>query len=165
MIFIGIGSNLKSETYGPPISNCEAAFEQISQNRVDILRQSSWYETVPIPASTQQNFVNGVVAVKTNLDSSQLLDVLLAIEIEMGRQRLEPNAARIIDLDLLSFNAKIIDSDRLTLPHPRLTERAFVVQPIAEIAPDWRHPISGLLITEILAGLTDQDIKLISAWF
>jgi len=163
MIFIGIGSNLKSETYGPPISNCEAAFEQISQNRVDILRQSSWYETVPIPASTQQNFVNGVVAVKTNLDSSQLLDVLLAIEIEMGRQRLEPNAARIIDLDLLSFNAKIIDSDRLTLPHPRLTERAFVVQPIAEIAPDWRHPISGLLITEILAGLTDQDIKLISA--
>ncbi len=163
MIFIGIGSNLKSETYGPPISNCEAAFEQISQNRVDILRQSSWYETVPIPASTQQNFVNGVVAVKTNLDSSQLLDVLLAIEIEMGRQRSEPNAARIIDLDLLSFNAKIIDSDRLTLPHPRLTERAFVVQPIAEIAPDWRHPISGLLITEILAGLTDQDIKLISA--
>ncbi|MDP7623762.1 MAG: 2-amino-4-hydroxy-6-hydroxymethyldihydropteridine diphosphokinase [Rhodospirillales bacterium] len=163
MIFIGIGSNLKSETYGPPISNCEAAFEQISQNRVDILRQSSWYETVPIPASTQQNFVNGVVAVKTNLDSSQLLDVLLAIEIEMGRQRLEPNAARIIDLDLLSFNAKIIDSDRLTLPHPRLTERAFVVQPIAEIAPDWRHPISGLLITEILASLTDQDIKLISA--
>ena len=157
------GSNLKSETYGPPISNCEAAFEQISQNRVDILRQSSWYETVPIPASTQQNFVNGVVAVKTNLDSSQLLDVLLAIEIEMGRQRLVPNAARIIDLDLLSFNAKIIDSDRLTLPHPRLTERAFVVQPIAEIAPDWRHPISGLLITEILAGLTDQDIKLISA--
>jgi len=97
------------------------------------------------------------------LDSSQLLDVLLAIEIEMGRQRLEPNAARIIDLDLLSFNAKIIDSDRLTLPHPRLTERAFVVQPIAEIAPDWRHPISGLLITEILASLTDQDIKLISA--
>ncbi|MDP7101789.1 MAG: 2-amino-4-hydroxy-6-hydroxymethyldihydropteridine diphosphokinase [Rhodospirillales bacterium] len=163
MIFIGIGSNLKSETYGPPISNCEAAFELISQNRVDILRQSSWYETVPIPVSTQQNFVNGVVAVKTNLDSSQLLDVLLAIEIEMGRQRLEPNAARIIDLDLLSFNAKIIDSDRLTLPHPRLTERAFVVQPIAEIAPDWRHPISGLLITEILAGLTDQDIKLISA--
>ncbi len=163
MIFIGIGSNLKSETYGPPISNCEAAFEQISQNRVDILRQSSWYETVPIPASTQQNFVNGVVAVKTNLDSSQLLDVLLAIEIEMGRQRSEPNAARIIDLDLLSFNAKIIDSDRLTLPHPRLTERAFVVQPIAEIAPDWRHPISGLLITEILASLTDQDIKLISA--
>jgi len=163
MIFIGIGSNLKSETYGPPISNCEAAFELISQNRVDILRQSSWYETVPIPASAQQNFVNGVVAVKTNLDSLQLLDVLLAIEIEMGRQRSEPNAARIIDLDLLSFNAEIIDSDRLTLPHPRLTERAFVVQPIAEIAPDWRHPISGLLITEILASLTDQDIKLISA--
>ena len=163
MIFIGIGSNLISKTYGPPISNCETAFELISQNHVDILHQSSWYETAPIPVSAQQNFVNGVVAVKTNLDSLQLLDVLLAIEIEMGRQRSEPNAARIIDLDLLSFNAKIIDSDRLTLPHPRLTERAFVVQPIAEIAPDWRHPISGLLITEILAGLTDQDIKLISA--
>ena len=163
MIFIGIGSNLISKTYGPPISNCETAFELISQNHVDILHQSSWYETAPIPVSAQQNFVNGVVAVKTNLDSLQLLNVLLAIEIKMGRQRSEPNAARIIDLDLLSFNAKIIDSDRLTLPHPRLTERAFVVQPIAEIAPDWRHPISGLLITEILAGLTDQDIKLISA--
>jgi len=163
MIFIGIGSNLISETYGSPISNCEAAFELISQNRVDILYQSSWYETAPIPTSAQQNFVNGVVAVKTNLDSLQLLNVLLAIEIEMGRQRSEPNAARIIDLDLLSFNAEIVDNDCLTLPHPRLTERVFVVQPIAEIAPDWRHPISGLLITEILAGLTDQDFKLISA--
>ena len=81
----------------------------------------------------------------------------------MGRQRSEANAARIIDLDLLSYNAEIIESKILTLPHPRMMERAFVVQPITEIAPAWRHPLTGITITEILAGLTDQDIKLIPA--
>tara|TARA_B100000315_G_scaffold259931_1_gene318195 strand:+ start:18975 stop:19466 length:492 start_codon:yes stop_codon:yes gene_type:complete len=163
MIFIGIGSNLSSDIYGLPISVCEAAVDIISRNRVDILARSSWYETAPIPASAQPNFVNGVIAVETKLDSSQLLNVLLAIEIDMGRQRSVPNAARIIDLDLLSFNTETIESEHLTLPHPRLAERAFVVQPIAEIAPDWRHPFSGQVITEILATLTDQDITRISA--
>ena len=163
MIFIGIGSNLSTETYGPPIAICETAIELISKNHVSIVQRSSWYETAPLPASEQPNYTNGVIAVKTNLDSLQLLNKLLSVEREMGRQRSEANAARIIDLDLLSYNAEIIESKILTLPHPRMMERAFVVQPIAEIAPAWRHPLTGITITEILAGLTDQDIKLIPA--
>ncbi len=163
MIFIAIGSNLSSKNFGSPISACLAALEKIGQNRIDILQISSWYETAPVPVSSQPNYVNGVIAVKTELDSLALLDVLLAIELEMGRRRSVSNAARIIDLDLLSYNADILAGGRLTLPHPRMTERAFVIKPMAEIAPDWQHPVSGAKITDILAELADQDIKLITA--
>ncbi|MFP6713108.1 MAG: 2-amino-4-hydroxy-6-hydroxymethyldihydropteridine diphosphokinase [Rhodospirillales bacterium] len=158
MIFIGIGSNLPSEKFGAPQAVCEAAVNHLAQNDIEVLRRSSWYETAPIPASQQPNYVNGVVSIGTNLDSLKLLDLLLDVESRMGRERYFSNAARIIDLDLLAYNDEIVDTERLCLPHPRLEDRAFVVQPILEIAPDWQHPHSRRSIQEILENLSEQEI-------
>ena len=163
MIFIGLGSNLPSETYGTPISVCEKSLELIEKAGVTVQHKSSWYETAPIPVSEQPNFINGVISVETDLNCLDLLEVLQGVETLMGRVRSVINEARIIDLDLLAYNDEIIDSDRLTLPHPRLTERAFVAQPFAEIAPEWHHPISGVSISEILSKLSNQEITRVSA--
>jgi 2-amino-4-hydroxy-6-hydroxymethyldihydropteridine diphosphokinase len=162
MIFIAIGSNDLSEIYGTPLENCEAAITLLERRKVAMIRKSGWYETVPIPASAQPNFINGVICVETHLTNIDLLTVLLEIEAQMGRVRSVKNAARIVDLDLITYHDEIFNSDRLVLPHPRLSERAFVAQPIADLAPDWRHPISGLLITEILAPLYKQEIRRVS---
>ncbi len=162
MIFIGIGSNLTSDNYNSKLDACRGSIELLRRNNIEISSQSSWYETLPIPASSQSNFINGVISVKTHLDSSHLLDLLLTIEAQMGRKRGVKNAARIIDLDLIAYNCEIVETETLTLPHPRLSQRAFVVRPIAEIAPDWRHPVLGLKINEVLTTLSDQKITRLS---
>jgi 2-amino-4-hydroxy-6-hydroxymethyldihydropteridine diphosphokinase len=120
--------------------------------------QSSWYETSPIPISTQPNFINGVISIRTHLESLQLLKLLLKIESEMGRKRDVKNAARVIDLDLIAYNDEIIATKNLILPHPRLTQRAFVIEPIAEIAPDWKHPVLGLRIEKLKSTVAHQKI-------
>ena len=102
MIFIGIGSNLTSDNYNSKLDACRGSIELLRRNNIEISSQSSWYETLPIPASSQSNFINGVISVKTHLDSSYLLDLLLTIEAQMGRKRGVKNAARIIDLDLIN---------------------------------------------------------------
>ncbi len=163
MIIIAIGSNLPSGTFGSATKNCEMSLIFLGRSGINILDQSSWYKTVPIPTSTQPNFINGVVSVKTDLGCEALLNALLEIETKMGRERSIQDAARIIDLDLIVYNDEIIESEKLTLPHPRLAERAFVAQPIAEIAPDWCHPVSNASISDILSKLTEQEITRISA--
>ena len=162
MIFIAIGSNLSSKTYGSALGACEYSIHELEQHRVKVVKKSHWYETKPIPESKQPNFINGLVSVETELTSSQLLALLHEIEAQMGRKRSVENAARIIDLDLIAYHTEIVESDVLTLPHPRMTKRAFVAAPIADIAPDWCHPISGQSITEILAALLDQKITRVS---
>jgi 2-amino-4-hydroxy-6-hydroxymethyldihydropteridine diphosphokinase len=159
MIIIGIGANLKSDLYNSIIEACETSLQLIKKSNIDVICQSSWYETEPIPASSQSNFINGVISVKTQLSNLDLLKVLLSIETKMGRRRSKKNAARIIDLDLIAYHDDIIDSELLTLPHPRLFQRAFVVKPIFEIAPDWRHPVLGVEVGALLPALANQKIK------
>jgi 2-amino-4-hydroxy-6-hydroxymethyldihydropteridine diphosphokinase len=159
MIIIGIGANLKSVLYNSIIEACEKSLQLIKESNIDVICQSSWYETEPIPASSQSNFINGVICVKTQLSNLDLLKVLLSIETKMGRRRSEKNAERIIDLDLIAYHDDIIESELLTLPHPRLYQRAFVVRPIFEIAPDWRHPVLGVTVGALLPALADQKIK------
>ena len=161
MIIIGIGSNLKSDIYSSRLKACQQSVELIKK-KINVVCQSSWYETAPIPHSSQSNFVNGVISVKTESSSLDLLKLLLNIETKMGRTRGVENAARIIDLDLIAYNNEIIETTSLTLPHPRFCERAFVVQPIKEIAPDWVHPVLGLTMVELLTRLSDQKIKRLS---
>ena len=161
MIIIGIGSNLKSDIYSSRLKACQQSVELIKK-KINVICQSSWYETAPIPHSSQSNFINGVISVKTESSSLDLLKLLLNIEIKMGRTRGVENAARIIDLDLIAYNNEIIETKSLTLPHPRFGERAFVVQPINEIAPDWIHPVLGLTMVELLTRLSDQKIKRLS---
>ena len=103
---------------------------------------SPWYRTAPVPASDQPWYVNAVAEVASELPADALLAELHAVEAAFGRARTVPNAARPIDLDLLDFHGEIAAGGpgRATLPHPRMTDRAFVLRPLADLAPDWRHP-------------------------
>jgi 2-amino-4-hydroxy-6-hydroxymethyldihydropteridine diphosphokinase len=122
---------------------------------VSVLRVSPWYHTAPIPASDQPWYVNAVAEVETALPADRLLAVLHAVEQDFGRIRTVPNAPRAIDLDLLDFRGEIAPGGpgRATLPHPRLQDRAFVLRPLADLDPGWRHPATGLSIQALLMVL------------
>jgi 2-amino-4-hydroxy-6-hydroxymethyldihydropteridine diphosphokinase len=153
---------MPSVAYGPPERSLAAALERLDALGVRTLRRSRWYRSAPVPMSTQPWFVNGVAAVATALDPADLLAALHQVEAELGRVRGGRWEARTIDLDLLAYDALVVNStsssNGLQLPHPRLHERAFVLLPLAEIARDWRHPISGRSITELIAALMPGQV-------
>lgn len=154
MILIALGANLPHPVHGPPLATCEAALEALEAAGVAVAARSPWYESAPVPASDQPWFVNGVVRVETELDPAALLALLHRIERRFGRARGEPNAARVLDLDLLAYHDLVTAPDATpALPHPRLAERAFVVLPLADLAPDWRHPQTGLTAAELARRL------------
>ena len=113
-----------------------------------------------MPASDQPWYVNAVAEVASELPADALLAELHAVEAEFGRRRTVPNAARPIDLDLLDYHGEIAAGGpgRATLPHPRMTGRAFVLRPLADLAPDWRHPVTGQPIGELLAALPADQV-------
>ncbi len=163
MILIGIGGNLSSEKYGPPRATCGAALALLEDHGIRVIKRSRWFESAPVPASDQPWYVNGVVAVDCALDPVELIAKILNIEAELGRERGELNAARIVDLDLLAYDSTVLDGDRreeATVPHPRMTERAFVLLPMQDVAPSWRHPSTGQGIDELIAQLPkDQTCR------
>jgi 2-amino-4-hydroxy-6-hydroxymethyldihydropteridine diphosphokinase len=154
-IFIGAGANLAHPTYGSPRETLEAAFRELGQRGVQVLRVSPWYRTAPVPASDQPWYQNAVIEVGTDLGPDKLLSTLHEVEEAFGRVRTVANAARMIDLDLLDFRGEIASESpgRATLPHPRLAARAFVLRPLADLAPDWRHPVTSQPIQALLAAL------------
>ncbi len=154
-IFIGAGANLVHPTYGSPRETLEAAFQELGRRSAKVLRVSPWYRTAPVPASDQPWYQNAVIEVGTSLGPDKLLATLHEVEEAFGRVRTVANAARTIDLDLLDFRGEIVPESpgRATLPHPRLATRAFVLRPLADLAPDWRHPVTGQPIQALLAAL------------
>lgn len=140
MILIAVGANLPS-THGTPRDACAVAL-RLLQRRGDIriTACSGWWETAPVPVSDQPWYVNGVARIETGLSAADLLARLHQVEAGMGRVRTVTNAARVIDLDLLAYGQILSDDSRLTLPHPRMHERVFVLAPLCDIAPDWIHP-------------------------
>ncbi len=161
MIVIGLGANLSSPRYGGPQEACEAALGALRASGVSVLRRSRWYRSAPVPASDQPWFVNAVAEVSTELSAADLLDLLHGIEQEMGRERRVRDEARVIDLDLLIFGKTVSGpGESPVLPHPRLAERAFVVLPLAELAPDWRHPRTGQSLAGMVQALpADQQAE------
>jgi 2-amino-4-hydroxy-6-hydroxymethyldihydropteridine diphosphokinase len=153
MILVGIGSNLAGAGYESPLQTAAAAIDELPKIGIDVLRRSQWYLSEPVPVSDQPWFVNGVIAASTEFEPEPLLDRLLALETRFGRVRGQRNAARTLDLDLLDYDGRLCATQRLVLPHPRLHERRFVLAPLCEIAPQWRHLRLDLTAAELLARL------------
>lgn len=160
-ILVALGANLPSERFGGPRETLEAALGELERRGVRILRRSRWYETAPVPASNQPWYVNGVATVATGLGPQALLALLHAIEAEFGRIRAERNAPRVVDLDLVAFGDLVAPGPEAPiLPHPRAADRAFVLLPLAEVVPGWRHPANGLTVEALIARLpADQQIR------
>lgn len=157
MIIIGIGGNLDSR-FGGPRESCAAALVALAAHGLRPLRQSRFWRSAPVPISDQPWFVNAVAAVDCDLPPHGLLAVLADIEESFGRRRSVANAARTLDLDLLDYRGWLLETDRLTLPHPRLHDRAFVLLPLADIAPDWRHPRSHTRLPDLIARLPPGQV-------
>lgn len=159
MILIGVGSNIPGPQGATPRQNCHNALKLLEDSGVTIVRRSRWYRSSPIPPSDQPWFINGVVAVEAaGLEPEPLLELLHQIELEFGRRRSQPNAPRPLDLDILDFDGRITSPDAsIVLPHPRMHQRAFVLMPLSEIAPEWRHPVIGDTVSELIAALPDDQ--------
>jgi len=158
VILIGIGGNLISAPFGPPRQALAAALAALETEGVHIIARSAWYRTEPTPPSDQPWFVNAVASLATALPAPDLLAVMQGVEFRFGRVRGERNAARVLDLDLLDYRGEVIETATLILPHPRLHERRFVLVPLAEIAPAWRHPLLGLTAEQLLASLVTNQL-------
>jgi 2-amino-4-hydroxy-6-hydroxymethyldihydropteridine diphosphokinase len=153
-VFIGLGSNI-----GPKRQNIKNAGEKIAAlEGVEIINESSLYNTSPWGKTDQQDFINQVVELETNLSPWKLLNELQQIEIKMGRQRLEKWGPRTIDLDILLYGDEIIESEELTIPHPYIGKRLFVLVPLEEINSELIFP-DGTRIKEVLdrAEVRERD--------
>ena len=120
---------------------------------ITALRVSSFYDTAPVGVGEQPRFLNAAATGFTMLFPRELLETLLGIEATLGRTRPHPGAARTLDLDLILYGDRIIEEQDLTIPHPRFRERRFVLEPLAEIAPDWVDPVTGRTMRELMSGL------------
>jgi 2-amino-4-hydroxy-6-hydroxymethyldihydropteridine diphosphokinase len=157
VILIGIGGNLENWRFGSLRDTQLAALAALEREGIAIVARSGWYRSEPVPRSNQPWFLNAVVSLATDLDAGRLLAALQVIETRFGRVRGAPNAARVLDLDLLDHRGEVMETPSLVLPHPRLHQRRFVLVPLAEIAPHWRHPLLGLSAAQLLARLTTEQ--------
>ena len=156
MILIAMGANLPSVA-GLPQQTLEAALAALAEAGISLEQRSAWYRSAPLPAGDQPWYVNGVISVATRLAPVELLGVLHRVEARFGRVRRQRNEPRVLDLDLLDYNGKL-RQEMPVLPHPRLHERAFVLLPLADIAPDWRHPASGASLAALIAALPPGQV-------
>jgi 2-amino-4-hydroxy-6-hydroxymethyldihydropteridine diphosphokinase len=161
MIFVGIGANLPGPDGQAPRASCEAAAKALADlPGLRLAALSHWWESAPIPPLPGAPwFVNGVARLEGEAEPRALLAALHGIEARFARERPYPNAPRTLDLDLLDAGGLLSDDATLTLPHPRLHLRAFVLRPLAEVAPGWVHPRTGETVEALIAALPPQDLR------
>lgn len=154
MAAIALGSNL-----GDSLTILESTIAVLSQIAgISVEARSHWYQTKAV-GPPQPDYLNGCAVLQTSLSPYALLETLLTIEQQFGRERRERWAARTLDLDLLLFDSLILDSPTLQIPHPHLTKRAFVLVPLAEIAPDWIEPVSRRAIADLVQTVDCSGVQ------
>lgn len=159
LILIGMGANLVSR-HGTPMATQKFALMRLAEGDVRVRATSPWYESAPVPVSDQPWFVNCVALLTTELSATALLARLHEIEHEFGRVRRERWEARVLDIDLLDYCGEVRGEPGLELPHPRMADRAFVLLPLRDLVPDWRHPVTGRTVDEMIADLpAGQQIR------
>jgi 2-amino-4-hydroxy-6-hydroxymethyldihydropteridine diphosphokinase len=158
MIYVALGANVPSAV-GPPQVTLRRALEAMPRHGIQVLAVSSFYRSEAWPNPADPPFVNAVAEVKTRLMPGQLLRALLVIEKAFGRVRKRSNEPRTLDLDLVDYGGLVSDAEQLMLPHPRMHERAFVLRPLADIAPAWRHPDTGETVSVLLGNVGEAGLE------
>lgn len=159
MILIALGSNLHSPA-GTPRETIRAALAALTRRGIEIAQVSRFYISEAWPNPSDPPYVNAVAKIATALSPKDLLGVLHEVEAEFGRVRSERNAPRTLDLDLIDYDGKLLEGD-LELPHPRLLQRAFVLLPLRDVAPDWTHPITGASVSDSIVALPPSSIEVL----
>lgn len=156
--YIALGSNIN------PFENIAKAINKLA-SQFKVIAQSSCYETSPYGFKSQNNFLNLVIALETKMDPQNLLDHLQSIELELGRERLQKNGPRTIDLDILLYGESLIQEPHLIIPHQELLERDFMLVPLQEIAPHLTHPKTTILLSDYKASPPQHIIKKVDVMF
>jgi 2-amino-4-hydroxy-6-hydroxymethyldihydropteridine diphosphokinase len=158
MIYVALGANVPSPA-GPPAVTLARALEALPRHGIEVLAVSPFYRSPAWPNLADPPYVNAVAEVKTRLLPGALLKALLAVEKAFGRVRKSRNEPRTLDLDLIDYGGLLSDAEQMMLPHPRMHERAFVLRPLADIAPDWRHPDTGEGVLALLTNVGEAGLE------